>query len=536
MIAPKRVLSKSHPPDVKPPSVAMARRALIACKPTTWRSALRGGLGWTGLIIAATGWAQTQSPATDALAVEQRIQRIQDGLLPPVLIKGGPNQTTKLSDRMTELHVPGVSMAVIHGGELEWARGFGVTKIGGAAVTSGTLFQAGSISKPVTAMAVLHLVQSGRLDLDADVNQYLKAWKIPASGFTEQNKVTLRELLSHTAGMTVHGFPGYAAGSPVPTLVQVLDGAAPANSAPIRVDAVPGKAWRYSGGGYVVVQQLLTEVTGQRFPELMQDTVLGPIGMARSTYEQPLPAGRMAEASMPYSWTGQAVPGGPHTYPEMAPAGLWTTPSDLARYAMEVQASLAGKANHVLSASMTREMLTPGFGNYGLGLSVGGDARRRYFSHGGANAGYQCFLMAYEDGDGTIIMTNGDDGGDLAQEVLRTIATEYEWPDFRPIEHAIATVDPRSFDAFVGRYRISPAVVCTITREGDRLFTQATGTPKTRLYPMSEREFFLVEVDARFTFAPEINGRVRELIVHTMVQEVRIKRLSDAEAKSLAEP
>ena len=260
-----------------------------------------------------------------------------------------------------------------------------------------------------------HLVQSGRLDLDADVNQYLKAWKIPASGFTEQNKVTLRELLSHTAGMTVHGFPGYAAGSPVPTLVQVLDGAAPANSAPIRVDAVPGKAWRYSGGGYVVVQQLLTEVTGQRFPELMQDTVLGPIGMARSTYEQPLPAGRMAEASMPYSWTGQAVPGGPHTYPEMAPAGLWTTPSDLARYAMEVQASLAGKANHVLSASMTREMLTPGFGNYGLGLSVGGDARRRYFSHGGANAGYQCFLMAYEDGDGTIIMTNGDDGGDLAQ-------------------------------------------------------------------------------------------------------------------------
>jgi CubicO group peptidase (beta-lactamase class C family) len=286
----------------------------------------------------------------------------------------------------------------------------------------------------------------------------------------------------------------------------------------------------------VVVQQLLTEVTGQQFPELMQDTVLGPIGMARSTYEQPLPAGRMAEASMPYSWTGQAVPGGPHTYPEMAPAGLWTTPSDLARYAMEVQASLAGKANHVLSASMTREMLTPGFGNYGLGLSIGGDARRRYFSHGGANAGYQCFLMAYEDGDGTIIMTNGDDGGDLAQEVLRTIATEYEWPDFRPIEHAIATVDPRSFDAFVGRYRISPAVVCTITREGDRLFTQATGTPKTRLYPMSEREFFLVEVDARFTFAPEVNGRVRELIVHTMGQEVRIKRLSDAEAKSLAEP
>ena len=489
-----------------------------------------------GSLIAAIGWTQTPTAPPDALALEQRIQRIQDGLLAPVLIKGGPNKTTKLSDRMAELHVPGVSIAVIHAGDLEWARGVGVTRVGGAAVTPDTLFQAASISKPVTAMAVLHLAQSGRLDLDADVNQYLKTWKVPANSFTERHKVTLRELLSHTAGMTVHGFPGYASGSPVPTLIQILDGAAPANTKPIRIEAIPGKEWKYSGGGYVVVQQLLVDVAGQPFPKLMQDTVLGPASMAQSTFEQPLPPGRIAEAAQPYLWNGRPVPGGPRVYPEMAPAGLWATASDLARYAMEIQASVAGKANQVLSVSTAQEMLNPGPGDYGLGLSIGGDARHRYFSHGGANEGYQCFLVAYVDGDGAVIMTNGDSGGELSQEILRTIAAEYEWPDFRPIEHTLATVDPKSFDAFVGRYRIPPTVVCTITRVGDQLFMQATGTTKSRLYAMSAREFFVTEADVRITFAPEVDGKVPELFAHTMGREVRVPRLSVAEAKSLAEP
>jgi CubicO group peptidase (beta-lactamase class C family) len=456
--------------------------------------------------------------------------------LAPVLIKGGPNKTPKLSDHMTELHVPGVSIAVIHAGDLEWARGFGVTRAGGAAVTPDTLFQAASISKPVTAMAVLHLAQSGRLDLDADVNQYLKTWKVPANSFTERYKVTLRELLSHTAGMTVHGFPGYASGSSVPTLVQILDGAVPANTKPIRVDAIPGKECKYSGGGYVVVQQLLVDVTGQPFPKLMQDTVLDPAGMAHSTFEQPLPPGRIAEAAQPHLWNGRPVPGGLLTYPEMAPAGLWTTPSDLARYAIAIQTSLAGKTDRVLSASMANEMLTPGLGDYGLGLSIGGDAKHRHFSHGGSNVGYQCFLMAYVDGDGAVIMTNGDDGGELSQEIVRTIAAEYGWPDFRPIEHTIVMVDPESFDGFVGRYRIPPTVVCTITRVGDQFFMQATGTQKSRLYPMSAREFFVTEADVRITFAPEVDGKVPELIAHTMGREVRVPRLSVAKAKALAEP
>jgi CubicO group peptidase (beta-lactamase class C family) len=356
-------------------------------------------------IVLSTLAAQTSA------VIDERIQRIQDAIPAQVVVKGDPASTTKLADRMAALHVPGVSIAVIHDGKIEWARGFGVTSVGGPPVTPDTLFQAASISKPVAAMAVLRLVQSGKLSLDTDVNQYLKTWKLPANSFTERTKVTIRELLTHTAGLTVHGFLGYASDAPLPTLVQVLDGEKPANSGAIRVNTDPGKAWRYSGGGYVVAQQLLQDVTGEPFAKLMNDTVLAPIGMTKSTYQQPLPKSRMAEVAMPYRGNGQPVPGGPHVYPEMAPAGLWTTPSDLARYAIEVQKSLAGASNRVLSAAMVRQMLTPGLNQQGLGPGTGGSDKRPYFTHGGANEGYRCNLVAYNDGDGVVIMTNGDNGG-----------------------------------------------------------------------------------------------------------------------------
>jgi CubicO group peptidase (beta-lactamase class C family) len=267
-------------------------------------------------------------------AVEEHVRHIRDGLLPPVLVEGEPHKRSLLAE-MARVRVPGVSIAVIHAGRIEWARGFGVTAIGGSDVTPRTLFQAASISKPVTAVAALRLVQEGKLDIDVDVNRYLKNWKIPTNDFTDQHPVTLRELLSHTAGMTVHGFAGYPSSSMLPTLTQILDGRPTANSPPIVVDAVPGNNWRYSGGGYVVVQQLLDDVTGMPFDKLMQKTVLHPFGMSDSSYEQPLPKSKLVKIALPYRRNGTPVRGGPHVYPELAAAGLWTTPSDLARYGIE---------------------------------------------------------------------------------------------------------------------------------------------------------------------------------------------------------
>src|SRR5580658_10235151 len=229
------------------------------------------------------------SPAEMQREIQQHIDRVTSGLTGPVIDKNVPHSMKTLSAEMAAMHVPGVSIAVVHNGVIEWAQGFGVVALGGASVTPETLFQAGSISKPVAAMAALRLVQQAKMGLDTDINTYLTSWKLPTSNAEAGKTVTLRELLTHTGGTTVHGFAGYAAAEPVPTLVQVLDGAKPANSEAIRVDMEPGTKWRYSGGGYTIMQQALIDVTKQPFPQLLHDTVLGPIGMTHSTYEQPLP-------------------------------------------------------------------------------------------------------------------------------------------------------------------------------------------------------------------------------------------------------
>lgn len=471
--------------------------------------------------------ALPRSAPSNESAIEARIRHIQDGLMPPVIVEGEALQTTKLTDRMSQLGVPGVSIAVIHGGKIEWARGFGVMKTGGPPVTPDTLFQAASISKPVTALTVLRLVEGGKLDLNVDVNQYLKSWKVPANNFTEQSKVTLRGLLSHSAGMTVHGFPGYASNEPMPSLVQVLNGEKPANTQPIVVETVPGTIFNYSGGGYVVIQQLLEDVTGQPFTKLVQDMVLKPIGMIHSTYEQPLPAGRIAEAATPYTLGSQPVNGGPHVYPEIAPAGLWTTPSDLARYAIAVQESLSGKLKSLLSEKMAREMLTPVLLKHGLGPQVGGSEQHPYFTHGGSNAGFQCNLVAYNQGDGAVIMTNSDTGSLLLPEILRTIAYEYGWPDFQPMQRKEITVESRVLEQFVGTYELSPKVNLMITLEDNQLMVQASGQMKIPLLPFSETMFFSKVIEVVIEFVKNSEGKVTHLTFNENGNQSTAQQISD---------
>ena len=340
------------------------------------------------------------------------MEKVTTCLPAAVMVKGDPSTgCVSLANRMAALHVPGVSIAVVHNGVIEWAQGFGVQQLGGAPVTAETLFQAGSISKPVAAMAALHQVQLGKLALDADVNTELKSWKVPASTAAPGATVTLRELLTHTAGFTVHGFPGYAQGAPVPTLVQALNGEPPANTPAIRLQSVPGAGWNYSGGGYTVMMQVVLDAVNEAFPKLMQETVFGPIGMKHSTYEQPLPAAMQASAATPYAANGKPIPGGAHTYPEMTAAGLWTTASDLARYILENQESLQGKANHVLSREMTEQMMTPGKGSWGPGLQIGGKPENPYFTHGGVNEGFEALFVGYEkNGEGAAVMTNVQGG------------------------------------------------------------------------------------------------------------------------------
>ncbi len=426
------------------------------------------------LVLAGLG-------GVSALAAELNIgQQIKAGLVPPVLVKGEPPTLTPLAARMSALHVPAVSIAVIHEGKLVWAGGFGTRSPGGPPVTVDTLFQAGSISKPVTAAAVMTLVQSRQLDLDADINLYLKSWKLPQSPLTDHSPVTLRELLSHSGGVNNSGFGGFEAGQPVPTLVQVLNGEPPAKNPPIRVEVAPGTIWRYSGGGYVIAQQVLIDVTGTAFPQLMRERVLVPFGMSQSTFEQPLPPDLLARAAIPYDAYGTPVKGGPHVYPEMAPAGLWTTASDLARFAIGIQRALAGLSG-ARSQAAARAMLSPvsdgvrvpfmGGRRAGHGLILGGTSDRPYFEHHGGNLGYSAYVMAYDSGDGAAIMVNtsNDDSLHLIDDIVRTIARAYEWPDFEPPQRTLATIAPARFDRYVGAYRSASGELVIFWRDGHHL-------------------------------------------------------------------
>jgi CubicO group peptidase (beta-lactamase class C family) len=381
-----------------------------------------------GILIGAAAFAAFAALTPGQNDLGARIKRVENGLAPVAAAPDAPG--ANILDRMDALKVPGAGIAVINNFKVEWAKGYGAadaeTK---EPVGVSTLFQAASISKPVTAMAVLKLVQDRRLDLDADVNSALMSWKLPGNEFTAGTKVTLKHLLSHTGGLTVHGFPGYAIPGPVPTLLMVLDGVKPANTPAIRVDQAPGRAFRYSGGGYEIVQQILLDVEGKTFPELMRELVLSPIGMYDSTFEQPLPADQLGGAAAGHGAGGTPIPGKRHTYPEMAAAGLWTTPTDLAAFAIEIQKGALGRSNKVLSRATAEKMLTPVLQNYGLGLGI--DPAGGYFQHDGSNAGFTCFLYAGQrSGKGVVVMTNSDVGGPLFREILRSVAREYAWENF----------------------------------------------------------------------------------------------------------
>jgi CubicO group peptidase (beta-lactamase class C family) len=464
-----------------------------------------------GVMISCPSAAEDKAVAAGKDEIEQRIQRVANGLLTANVIPGQPSMT--LSARMTELKVPGVSIAVIRNGGIEWARGFGSVSIGGPPVTPETLFQAGSISKPVSAIAALALVQAGQLDLDADVNTMLKSWKIPENSFTGESKVTLRRLLSHSAGISVHGFPGYATDKPVPSLIDVLEGKPPANTAPIIVEYVPGSRFQYSGGGYTIMQQLLLDVTGKPFPDLVADMVLKPFGMTNSSFVQPLPAKEAQAAATPYRGDGAPVPGGPHTYPELAAAGLWTTPTDLARFALALQDAWAGRKNPVLSQSMTAQMLTPGLGDYGLSLVVRGSPPNRRFGHAGVNAGFVNLMTAFENGEGAVIMTNGARGLLVASEIMRSIATEYQWPAGQPKVKQRINVSAEYLERLVGLYEIAPGFRIRISREGDRLFA-TTRQERNEVFPESQRDFFYTIVDAVLTFETDGQASATQLTLH----------------------
>ena len=338
--------------------------------------------------------------------LEQALQAIEHGLLPVTKDKDHPPTKQDLRQRMSDYKVPGISIAFVYQEALAWTKGFGVVEVGREKpVTDETIFQAGSISKALAAMVALRLVEDGLLDLDGDVNDFLRSWKIPKSPHTRvcrdgsQPKVTLRGLLAHSAGLSIKGYSGYTPDRQIPTLVQILNGEQPANSKPVQVVQRPGKGYKYSGGGYLVVQQMIEDVSGRALPVLAKELIFDELGMGYSTFDSRLAEATIPQAAIGHNRSSKPVNGKWHIYPEQAAGSLWTTPTDLARLIVEIIKSYQNESNRVLSAEMTRQMLTPHVNigenwDCGLVFNINHKDEMTIIGHPGWNVGFHCIMLS----------------------------------------------------------------------------------------------------------------------------------------------
>ena len=337
-------------------------------------------------------------------------------------------QNADLAEAMRKLHIPSEDVALIESGRLAWSHVFGTAP-------DNAIYQAASLSKLVTAVAASRLVDRGVLDLDRDVNDYLTGWRVPENDFTRDHPVTLRQLLSMTAGIGVPGYLGYEPGQKLPTLQQILDGTPPANSPSVRVEAIPGSRYAYSGGGFEIVQALIEAKTKVKFQDALQDLLLRPAGMANSYFLQPLPGELVRRAATGHDANGNELPGGWRVVPELAAGGLWTSAMDLARLSLELERAYRGESGALLTRATAQAMMTQQNGGpYGLGAAVAGNGASRVIMKRGQNIGYQSYMLLFpETGQGIVVLTGSDNGTTLATALIRRAAAAYQWPKLGPL-------------------------------------------------------------------------------------------------------
>ncbi|MEM9547180.1 MAG: serine hydrolase [Bacteroidota bacterium] len=454
----------------------------------------------------------TSNSEKDIIKLDEKISRIENGLESNLQIEYKDSiikSTYSINERMRELTIPGLSIAVLNNGVVEWAKGYGIAdSIENRAVTTETLFQAGSISKPVAATRALQLAEQDLIDLDINVNTYLTSWKVPDNEFTEKEKVTMRRILNHTAGLTISGFQGYKKGERIPSIPEILDGKG--NTDSVRVFKEPGEGWKYSGGGYTIMQHLITDIEQEQFPEIISKNVLNPLGMKSSTYENPLPEKYHSIAATGYNFDGTQVEGKWYVYPEMAAAGLWTTPSDLILWGKEIQQILQTQKDGLLQAKTVNEMLTPnedaqGLGPYVLDLT---------FGHGGADEGFRADLLVWKESpNAVVIMVNSQNGNKIIREILLSIVREYGLPGYTPKKRIFKEQSQKELTRFNGKYEFPKIGQVDISVKDDGLeLDAAIVSEPVFLWPESDSTFFSRRAGQRFNFTLD-NGLVTGMMI-----------------------
>lgn len=411
---------------------------------------------------------------------DHRARRVATGLLPVIRVKG-EDVRWPIEERLLHHGCPGVGVAVIEGDDIAWAEGFGLLEKGNSLrVDNDTMFAGASISKPVTALLALQLVERGLLHLDRNVNETLRSWKVPENEFTAKSPVTLRWLLSHKAGTNVHGFGAHPVGAAMPTLVQILEGEPPATTPPVRVDKIPGGTVRYSGGGTTIAQLLIEDATGRTFADLAREMIFEPLAMRRTTFVNPLPDGFRANAAVGHDEAGNVFNGKWVNCAGGAQGGIYTTASDYARFMIACRKAYFDRSNDLLPHALAVQMMTPrGEDDQGLGWRILGSGMARRFEHGGSNGGYQCETTCYlDDGKGAVVLTNAVSGLVFYWEVLNAIADVHCWREFMPPAKTVVPFTDKMRAALVGEYKIVSGVEMPsikVWAEGGKLVSEIPG-------------------------------------------------------------
>jgi len=454
---------------------------------------------------------QAQQSITYSKDVEEKIKRVENNLNGWVHIQDSMNEWNLLQ-RMAFYKIRGLSIAIVHDYKIEWARGYGMADTANQKmVTTQTLFQAGSISKSLNAMGVLKLVQDKKIGLYTDINTYLHTWKFPYDSLSKGKKITIANLLSHTAGLTLHGFPGYAASDTIPSLTEVLNGKRPANTEPVRSQFEPGLRFQYSGGGTTISQLIVMDVTHVPYDAYMWNTVLKPLGMTMSSYTQPPAADKKNFLATGYHANGKEVETKYHVYPEQAAAGLWTNPTDLSKYIIETQLSLQGKSNKVLSQEMTRLRLTPYIDSAAaFGVFIEKKGSEEYFGHNGADEGFvSAYTGSFENGNGVVVMVNSDNSS-ILNEVINSVASVYEWKEYyKPVVKKIVSVADTIIDEYSGDYFLNGDTI-HIGRERNEVLLTVNRSEVHKIYFSSPEDFFSKDIAIEFRFEKDAVGKVKD--------------------------
>jgi len=460
------------------------------------------------LLIIALGlnFGNLVSQTTYSKEVEAQIEQVENNLAGRVKLSA---KGYNIKERMAYYKLKGLSLAVVHNYQVVWAKGYGwADEAEKRPVTVNTLFQAASNSKSINAMGVLKLVQDKKLDLYTDINFYLKSWQFPYDSLSKNKKITLANLLSHTAGLSVHGFPGYDRKAQLPTITQILDGKAPANTAAVRSEFEPGLKSKYSGGGTTISKLVIMDVTGQPYDKFMYDNVLKPLGMINSFFTQPPPADKLNMLATGYYVNGSEVPHKFHVYPEQAPDGLWTTPTEMCKYIIETQLAYAGRSSKVLTPEMTKLSLTPYIDKIAaLGVFVEERGTTKYFQHGAGNEGF-CgqYYASVEGGDGVVVYVNSDNRS-IIQEVINSVATVYKWKDFYDATVKSEVTVPESVLAkYTGVYMFDDVLTAIFKKEDGYYYL--SDNVYAKMYFTTEKSFFNEEFQTEKTFLMDTAGNV----------------------------